>query len=345
MINYVPFLKTKTNEFAAVKELTPDIAQNIIPFFDIKRKEKDNYTEEEFKRVISVIKRKYELNLKNIHNFYLDDFDCNNDLFIDGKQSYGYVINQLSSLLFIPVIGIDRSDERNSIVFENRNLIQSDTVALRVKTEDLTAGYTDIVELKKTAEQYFHSIELIIDNKVLVRDNSYYCQTISNFLVKFQCLFSKVVITGSIITDSIKKLLSTDTTKDLPRNELLLYHDLNEKFSDLYFGDYTIVSPYYSEIDIEPQFFQKVTAPKIFYIYNYTQHIQRGIQLEKTKEDQYKKLCSQLSKEMFFRGEQYSSGDSFIVNAHTYPKRITPGTILKPTINAHITYMYKDFQL
>ncbi len=45
MKNYIPFLKTKTNEFSAIKNLDDDIAMNITPFFDINRKENKNETD------------------------------------------------------------------------------------------------------------------------------------------------------------------------------------------------------------------------------------------------------------------------------------------------------------
>ena len=40
MTNYIPFLKTKQNEFSCLKALSPEIAENIIPFFDIQNIEK-----------------------------------------------------------------------------------------------------------------------------------------------------------------------------------------------------------------------------------------------------------------------------------------------------------------
>ena len=48
MSKYVPFLKLKSNEIMAVKELEDDLRQELTPFFDFPYKKER--TEEDFKR-------------------------------------------------------------------------------------------------------------------------------------------------------------------------------------------------------------------------------------------------------------------------------------------------------
>ena len=361
MTNYIPFLKTKINEFSAIKNLDDDIAKNLTPFFDINRKADKNetanasagqisisqkYSESEYKDKIAKLIRKFAINLTDVHLFYLDDSEIDNDLFVDGKQSYEFVINQFSQFLFIPVIGIDRSPDRNNAVFLNKNIIQLDIVAIRLVYDDIQVGLTDIKQLVMEANKYFNNIELIIDMKVIPQDAdlSVMFSIITRFVQKIHT-FSKIIITGSSIPKSIGELVSTKEKKDIPRKELELYALLNRAYPNLCYGDYTIVSPFYSDVDMPPEMLLNITAAKVIYSYGKCHHIHRGQSLQGGNFAQYKDLCTSLAKETFFRGKSYSYGDNFIGNAKSRVKNITQNTILNPTINAHISYMYKDYHL
>lgn len=358
MTNYIPFLKTKVNEFAAIKKLDSRIAENITPFFDINRKAEkksspvqqnssfSNYTEVEYKELIKKLVNKFKLNTREIPLFYLDDYDIDNDLFVNGEQSYGFVIKQFQFFPFIPVIGIDRTSERNGIVFSNKNIIQSDTVAIRIIGDDLQTGLFDFKNLAKKAKEYFSHIELIIDLKILPEDVSLsdYFAKISKFLHKVEG-FSKVIISGSSIPKSIGELVSTNKIKDITRKELELFTMLNASYPNLIYGDYTIVSPYYSDVDMPAEMLLNITAAKVIYSYGKVHHVYRGETLKSGNYQQFKDFCEDISSQGFFRGKEYSYGDDFIYNAMNRDGNITQSSILAPTINAHISYMYKDYQL
>ena len=64
MTNYIPFLKTKTNEFACLKALEPEIAENITPFFDIHRKI-EMYSEDEYIHIIDFVYKKINKNFSH----------------------------------------------------------------------------------------------------------------------------------------------------------------------------------------------------------------------------------------------------------------------------------------
>lgn len=362
MINYVPFLKTKVNEFSAIKKLNKNIAKNITPFFDIHTKSKDSdneygilkeinptaqYTESEYKNFITERFRKFELNTENIRLFYLDDFDIDDELFVDGKQGYNFVINQFSSMLFIPVVGINRSDDRNNAVFNNKHIIQSNTVAIRLEYEDIENGISEINLLIKKSEIYFSEIELIIDLRVLMQDtNISSCySTIEKFLSKINYRFSKIIITGSSIPNSITELINKEQKKDIRRKELDLYDLINKSHKGFFYGDYTIISPYYMELDIPIQYFSKNMIAKVIYSHEKCHYICRGKSLQKEGYAQYNEFCKHISNMSFFRGSTYSWGDQFIFESRNKSSGITQSSILAPTINAHITYMYEGFEL
>ena len=91
--------------------------------------------------------------------------------------------------------------------------------------------------------------------------------------------------------------------------------------------------------------FPNITTAKVIYAYENRFFLIRGGSIKSKGFVQYKSLCDTISSKPFFRGGTYSYGDYFIENAQSYSKNIMPGTILAPTMNAHISYMYKDFLL
>lgn len=346
MKNYIPFLKTKTNEFACLKELAPEIAENITPFFDIHRKI-EMYTEDEYKRIIDFVYKKVIKNLQHFKLFYLDDFSIDDDLLINGKQSYNYVIEKFQDFNFIPVIGIDRKPERNEAVYNNKSILQNDTIAIRVSIEDIQTGLVDLKELITDTQEFFRNIELIIDLQFISQDEdiNQLFSKIDTFLKRRIFAFSKIIITGSSIPKLIGDIIATDSTKDIPRRELELYSILASNHHNLYYGDYTLLSPFYSDLEVDPTMFPNITTAKVIYAYENRFFLIRGGSIKSKGLKQYKSLCNIISSKPFFRGSSYSYGDYFIENAQSYPKNIMPGTILAPTMNAHISYMYKDFLL
>lgn len=346
MKNYVPFLKTKRNEFSALKNLEKNIAENLTPFFEIHRKAKI-YEEGEYKNFIGALVNKFKLNTVYIKSFYLDDYDIDDKLQVDGEQSYKFVINSFLPFSFIPVMGIDRTEERNNVVLNNKNKFLLDRVAIRITYEDSLAGYFELKKLINQVKDVFSNIDLIIDLRVIQQDSNTIAiyTNIEKFLSKIDYNFSKVIITGSSISEVVSDYIRTDTKKTVKRKELEVFKLINQKHSDFFYGDYTVVSPNFSESDIPGVLMQKLTTAKVSYPYGDVFYICRGNSLEKKGNDQYKQFCNHISNQLFFRGATYSYGDSFIKDALQYPKNITPGSILCPTINAHISYMYKDYQL
>ena len=93
-MDYVPFLKFKVNEVAALKVL-PDIDKmRITPFFDLPRK--DILDEASLKKIIDTAHRKYEINLQLLPSFYIDNFDINDNILIAGDDNYSYLIRKFS---------------------------------------------------------------------------------------------------------------------------------------------------------------------------------------------------------------------------------------------------------
>lgn len=90
--------------------------------------------------------------------------------------------------------------------------------------------------------------------------------------------YEGIVITGSSLPPVIGDILATNNEIHLVRNEIGIYNLAVKLISDakIFFGDYTVVSPNYSDSDIAPQNMLNVTAPKVVYSYSQNHYIVRG---------------------------------------------------------------------
>ena len=269
MKNYVPFLKLKVNEVGALKALTPDIAEGLVPFFDLP-KQKDGANSEAFKALVVKAARSVENNLKSFYTFFLDNFDVDDSITIAGENNYAFVIDQFLDLNFIPVIGLDRPPDRNKLVFDRKRAgkIASDSIALRLQPEDFANFLLvkdDIGALIDKGSQFFKYWILVLDNrvctKVKVADRT---TQIAQFVAESHKTFKffSVIVTGSSIPASIKDIIKveSDTTHD--RKELVIYSGAIKKLKGIpmVLGDYTVVSPLYSEFQIPPAVMLNVEA-------------------------------------------------------------------------------------
>ncbi len=352
MNNYTPFLKLKGNEVMALKELDTSLQQQLIPFFDIPKD--NNLTEDELKSKITKLHKKVTTHLKHIPKLYLDNFDLDSRLTIDGESSYKYILEKFHDLPIIPVIGIDRTIEHMTSVLDAKTagIIKENRLAIRLTYEDFEnfdLVEDDIEEMLEDVMDQFDEIELIFDSRITAEHNIPHLATqILDFIAKFSSKYElyKVIITGSSIPSSIADILSTEDNITINRHELSLSSMVATSKPDIYIGDYTIVSPNYSDVTLPGNVMYNVMTPKTVYSYEDKHFVIRGGAL-KTHPDgtsQFNEQARVIVAKSFFRGAGYSFGDNFIEEkSRNIGSSVMPGTVLKPTINAHITYMLVDY--
>jgi len=355
MTKYVPFLKLKSNEVMAIRELEAGLRQTISPFFDFPYMK--NRTEESFitnaGRMIQSIRK----NIASISYFYLDNFDVDSSLLIDGGNSYAYLLSACEDLPVVPVISIDRGPEHMQAVCEAKDSgqLESDQIALRFVSGDFASFDVvadDIEECLDDTVRRFSNIDLVLDCRVcLDQDLDSLATNIIQFVQNFAGVYSinRVIVTGSSIPPSIADILSVEDEIELARAELdifqQVYDGIGDNF-DIALGDYCIVSPNYSDVEIIPEVMLNVTAPKIIYTFDRHHYLVRGgaIRTHIRRFRQYNDLAAIVVGKPFYRGANYSFGDRFIEEkSRSVGSQVTPSSILKPTINAHITYMLNGY--
>jgi len=354
MNNYVPFLKIKPNEIGALSELALEIKPSVTPFFDFPRKK--DMTPESFQTMVVKGGRSMGRHLKDFDTFFIDNFDIDDDIKVSGLDNYQFIIDACSDLNFIPVVGLDRTPQRNECVFTSRasGKIQSNLIALRLQSEDFEdfdLVQDAIGELIIRAEGLFEGWILVLDNRLCLTTNvTQRSDQIIQFLNDINAVFEfdRIIVTGSSIPASIGEIAETESESVQLRNELLIFRVVAAGVEPglVTLGDYTIISPLYSDLTIPPEAMRNVTAAKITYSHADTHIILRGGALKTHARGnlQYNDLALDLIGKAIYRGHPYSTGDFFLhEKANFIGKGVTQSSILKPTINAHMTYMSRDF--
>lgn len=355
MNNYVPFLKFKVNEIAALATLTPAIKSIIFPFLDLPKK--NGMNEDGFMRMLLRSRRAYDKHLKNLPSFFLDNFDIDDAIKVAGDENYSAVIRIFGDLeKFVPVVGLDRPKSRNDRVFSSKAAgeISGRSIAIRLQYEDFQSFSLikdELKEFKRKGEGLFDRWILVMDNRLCLPDDVVQRGNLINrFLQKAQgdFEFSSVIIAGSSIPASIRDLAKVQTELHQIRHELAIYRAVSAlaHHPDVHFGDYTVVSPLYSDLNIPPEAMQNVIAAKTIYSYGDVHYIVRGGALKTHSRGrlQYNDIAARIVSQVFYRGPAFSNGDKFLYEKSQHiGSGVTPGTVIKPTINTHITYMINSF--
>ncbi|MEC8811213.1 MAG: hypothetical protein VXY23_07885 [Pseudomonadota bacterium] len=346
-INYVPFLKSKQNEIHALAEMASDILPSICPFFDYPKKQNGD-TADNIGKSINRLVKKFEKHLKNINGFYFDIYDIDDEIDIDGKHIYAFLLEAFSSFPIIPVVSIDRSDaHQESVVNTKKNsLIDSDVIAFRVTPEDFQSFQVvrdDIEDILSEPFSLFESIDLVFDCRICTNAKiEKIADEIANFSNSFSQRFPvrNIIISGSSIPASVAEVLSSNSEDYVQRIEMDIYNTAQKLWRDkaLVFGDYTTISPDYSDADIPPEQMQNRTTAKLTYSFDNQHYFIRGGSLKTKGRDQYFDLAAELCGKDFFRKGNSPGDIYFEEKSNRQGGQCWVSSFIKPSINSHMTY-------
>jgi len=349
MIKYVPFLKAKQNEIIAVGRVSAGVSSQICPFLDFPRKGGDGYKASELAASIQKTAKSINRHFSEIGEFYVDTYDLDESLAPSGMHSYRFILENLVDLPVIPVVAVDRSEDHIDSVsnLKDTSILNSDIVAFRVTPEEFEnyASISDEIEDQLSSVfSRFEQVDLLLDCRCCQNaDVSQISQKMVNFSTAFcqDYLTRRVVTAGSSIPASVSELMSVESEMILPRKEVAIFNTvkLEHGHANLLFGDYATVSPNYSDVNIAPEMLQNVMTAKLIYSFEDKHFFVRGGAIKTKGREQYATMAKTICDSDFFRGEEFSSGEFFLIEkSQSIGAKCMPGTVIKPAIISHITY-------
>ncbi|KEA51775.1 hypothetical protein DT73_16130 [Mangrovibacter sp. MFB070] len=361
MYSYIPFLKLKVSEIGALKDLKDAKKKGLVTFFDFPRKKpkKSRYgaatirdKNDLFNSDLTRLETKFRLNLTWISEFYLDNYDVEDSISIDGRYNYFNIIETFSPFGMIPVIALDRSIKHMDAIkygFSTK-LFKHKKIAIRL-TRDYFSNYLlfeeELIELINVLNPYVDNFDFIFDCRVCKKDDStLLSRQIIAFIRKLlenTFPIDRIITTGSMIPSSISELITTQSEIDVEREEIKVFSSVNEAFKlirEIHFGDYGAVSPEYSDVEIFDEDMQNITTAKLIYPYSNRIFVKRGGRVKGDKY-QYNKFADYIINiPHIYRGKDFSKGDLFLYQKANYEgKNVTAASIVKPLVNIHLSYM------
>jgi hypothetical protein len=351
--NYTPFLKFKANEVAGLSALSDALKAELTPFFDLPRRE--GITRTSYEKTVSSCFAKASKYLSGFPYVFIDSFDIPDSIAPPGSPNCRAVIDAFAGFEYVPVLGLDRAHDHNQAILNAKasGELVSDSVAVRLQPDEFASFplvEDELVELVNAGSELFDKWIFIFDCRVCLTSNRKKLATdIASFIAQSADSIEayKYIVVGSSVPATITDIARPSDESIIARAELEIFHLTQAMIetTQLSLGDYTIVSPTYSELTLPPELLLSVMAPKVFYAFKNFHYIARGGRIKTNGYGQYDIICEEIVGKSFFRGAKYSWGDSFIKDRADgfREKNITPSTILKPTICAHITYMATSY--
>jgi hypothetical protein len=353
-MDYFPFLKAKMNEVSGLRDLSDEASEMITPFFDIPRPKNDNETQKSIEVSIKHIAKYFpEEKL-----FYLDVFDLNPLIKIDGVHIYEWTLSKFSSSSLIPVIGLDRDPDHSRAVLnylKNNPENNSKSICIRLLKsdfEDFELIEDELQDLIAIFSEYIAHYDIAFDCRVIKSgDVADLSLEIKDFLGEVYENLNprRCFVASSSISPIASEYVRPSTQVNLARCERLLWDSLKSALSSsswkkkLFYGDYGVISPNYSDPNLSPGLFNTVSTPKALYTYDYGYFAVRGGSFAKHGRFQYHDLASIIVAQPFFRGAVASKGDDYIAQSSLrLTKKGSAGTWIKNTLISHIEFVKDD---
>jgi len=350
VIIYTPFLKLKKNELQGIIGLTEDVVRSIRPFFDVPRTSKDPSEGQIIERLrLGKNELRKALEAHPYLSYYVDNFDLNDEVSLQGSTQYSFILDYLEDCDPIPVIALNRSPDHNATAIgfaTNR----SRTVALRLQRDDIESfrlSKPALLSLWRSMTGLIDHVHVFLDFRVIndeTEAESLGTAFLRSFLKEFGA--TSVSVTSSSIPANISQLIKTNSQLEYERPEMKLWANLkeDEDFSNLLFGDYAVVSPDYSDAELDPRILRQVSTPKVFYPFGYSFLATRGLSLDKHGNEQYFDIADVIVAKPYFRGNTFSIGDKYIFDRSYQspakpPKAGHQGSWIKAMTALHLTFV------
>lgn len=343
---YVPVLKGKEGEFAALEALPPDVRELVLPLIEIPDVPYD-YASESYSKTLDehisgIPERLLKCSGSGPLFLHLSSFGENENI-ADGRTALEAILEGCiaNETRIIPVVGRSSSDAYLAAALTHSE--ETDMgLAVRVCVED----FEEEVDLEKELSRIFPAGELGATKADLIVDLANIGADMSRALLVARYILQqlpwpqrwrRVILAAASFPEDLSEV-SAATTVTLPRQEWSLWKAIQRKpgnlpRKDLIFGDYAISSPVFKALD--PRVMRM--SANIRYTTEDEWLIIKGRNVRQYGFSQYFELCQALVERPEFSGAPFSWGDEYILGCAE--RRVGPGnatTWRKVGVNHHI---------
>lgn len=347
---YVPVLKGKEGEFAALEVLTPEVKRHLMPLIEIPKVPYDYANDRPAKSLDDHVAGVAERLRKCFSHapLYLDLpwFEEEENL-KDGRVAFELVLNDCVRLGVeaIPVISRVNSPKYLNAAHRYATANRSG-ICIRLLVKD----FEEEIDLDSEVDRLLAGLsdtecDLLIDLEDLspVANREVLVARSIFSMLPANKNWRRMIMAATSFPEDLSEVDAATTTK-LPRREWELWQTLQRRQSklprpDLIFGDYAISHPVPTELDPRTMRMSaniRYTTPNDWLVL-------KGRNVRQYGFDQYFELCKVLVDRTEFSGQKFSWGDNYIAECAdglTGPGNAT--TWRKVGTNHHLTLVVKE---
>lgn len=350
---YVPVLKGKEGEFAALEELSTHVRSQIIPLIEMPDVAYDYANERLAKTLeqhVAAIAGRLWKSWQGTGPLYLDLSSFKHELLADGRTALESALADCveRGVTAVPVLS-RKSSNAFIAAASKHSATTSNGACIRLVVEDfgeeidLDEQIARLIDgLSGTA---ISSIDVIIDLKDLGSEAGRAVLVARSVfsMIPRKDEWRRIILAAASFPEDLSDVGAAKST-ELPRREWELWKTLQRRPQllprrDMIFGDYGIANP--TTKDLDPRMMQM--SASIRYTTQDNWLILKGRNVRQYGFDQYPELCRALVPRSEFRGSQFSWGDKYIQDCSD--GMVGPGnatTWRKVGTNHHITLVTKE---
>lgn len=347
--SYVPALRWRQGEYQAVLKLSDAAKDRLTPFLTIPPLEYDFEAQCPKKTVhehVHPFAKRYQKKWKARPAWIDVDETLLGTRMNDGKNVFSYVFDGLREFgaNAVPVAHLDADASLLSVL---ASIVATDQkgAAIRVRLEDLmklkpSERLADVMASLKIPPE---EVDLIVDlGAPNYEPYDAFAGALIAALSKIADLqrYRNLVLIGTAIPESMKSVSKPGS--QLPRHDWLFFKRLIAMLPATMrrpnFGDYTIVHPSFTAIDMR----KAKPSGKLVYTTEKEWIVRKGGAFQDNREQMHGH-CADIVANPSFKGAAYSSGDDYIAKCAT--KAVGPSNQTRwkyVTINHHITHVLED---
>jgi hypothetical protein len=350
---YVPILKGKEGEYAALEALSADVLPSLRPLVEIPSVPYDYVNERPAKSLDDHVAGIHERLHRALRDFpvYLDLPCLGDDERLEGGEvAIGAVLTNCATVGVNAIPVVSRASSADYLAACGEYSATSGTGnCVRMYVEDFEEEVDLDVEVARMLTGLgvgdATSVDLVIDLEDLGRDASravLVARSVFSMIPK-KDEWRNIILAAASFPEDLSDV-DAATTTTLPRHEWDLWKTLQRRPNvlprrDLIFGDYAISHPIPKELDPRTM---RMSA-NIRYTTHENWLVVKGRNVRQYGFDQYFDLCGTLAGRPEYCGQDYSWGDEYIAECASRSKG--PGnatTWRKVGVNHHMTLMVHE---
>lgn len=349
-MKYTPILRNTQSEVLALKHLSPATKATCMPLLNVAAPTKEKDKDETQAAVARNLSRMSKV-MSGFARVYIESSELDPSFRVGGSVHpilAGAKAISATGCIPVPVTGLHRDKSHHAAVKAVASTLGDETLCVRLDATDITTPTMTANAIHNFVSTIGTSATKVT---VLLDLQSTHNASPDHLVVRLRKVIGALsanswgglIVAGYGIPDRLSAIVKPQDQAYLPRVELQVFSKLAMETTNanLWFGDYTTLSPNHVELDFK--LIYKQMCPRAIYALADSWFVIRGAPFEKHGREQYREIAQEITALHEFSQAEFSYGDRYIdecgkgFNAKGKPTTTgSPASWITACVNHHI---------